>query len=287
MSAFATAIAVEATQETGVYAANLLQTWCIGAVPHGGYLLAIILNALETHSKQVHAKLDQPDPIQLGVHFIVKAQVGPARILVKDIKTGRNYSNCNITFQQKEQDGRWISLIHGFAIMGNLEREEGPSVLTTDRHADIPDRKDCKQLDPEYTEFRRVAKNFDYLLPTFPYDRATELNWLKFKDDAEMDLLAIGLISDLMTPLPLRVIENEKGWYPTLSLDLQFKQRPKKGGKWCYLQVQSESLLNGRFDITTRGYDEDKNLIMVSQHAALRVSAERNLKKRAERPANL
>jgi hypothetical protein len=287
MSVFSKAIAVSSTQEEGIYAAHLLEDWCIGAVPHGGYLLAIILNALQLHSKEKHAKLDQPDPIQLGVHFIVKAQVGPARVVVKDMKTGRNYSNYSIILQQQEEHGRWISLIHGLAIMGNLDREEGPSFLTTDRSTDIYSHDKCNVHYPEYTEFRRVAKMFDYLIPKELLPPQVELNWLKHKDDAEMDLLSFGLISDLMTPLPIRILENERGWYPTLSLDLQFKQRPKAGNKWCYLQVQSESLLNGRFDITTRGFDEDNNLIMISQHAALRVSASRNTQKRAARPGKM
>lgn len=262
------------------YTAELLQGWCIGQVPHGGYLISVLLRAMIMHSQIEHKDLGQTDPIQLHVAFIIKAQTGPARITVSEVKIGRGYSNYKLTLQQQDGD-RWLNLIHATGIMGTFSKETGPSMTTTSRV--IPEQNDCVEQFPTYTEFRKVANNFQYWEPKSHTDPATEEQWLGFKDGRPMDVLAIGLISDLMTPLPLRVLPNERGWYPTLTLDLQFNKAPKEGGMFTYLEVESESIHGGRFDITTRCYDEDKSLILKSQHVALMVSAARNLSKRGTR----
>lgn len=290
MSDFDEAICVTPASEAGTYDARLLQEWCIGQVPHGGYLVAVLLNALKLHSKAQHGKLGQLDPIQLSVAFVIKAQVGIARVVVKDLKIGRTYSNYQLALQQREDNGSWITLIHAFGILGTYEKESGPVVVTTPRP--LPLREECIEYPAPYPEFRRVGNNFLYWVPVTHTNPATEKQWLTFKplgnaSQRPMDDLAMGLISDLMTPLPLRVCPDERGWYPTLSLDLQFKKAPKLGGLFTYLEVESESILNGRFDITTRCYDENKDLIVISRHAAMMVSAARNTSKRSARSSKV
>lgn len=286
-SAFDKAIAVQVDPDArGQYTAHLLRDWCIGAVPHGGYLVAVLLNALKLHSQTEHVNLLQPDPIQISLSFIIKAQIGPVRIVIKELKIGRGYSNYQVALQQQdEHSGSWITLIHALAIMGSFARETGSSRQTISRT--IPRKDDCPQTYPIYGEFRLVANNFNYWELENRNDPTTEAHWLGFKDGRPMDALAMGLICDLMTPLPLRVLPDERGWYPTLSLDLQFKKAPKPDGLYTFLEVQSESIRNGRFDITTRCFDSNHELIAVSQHAALMVSAARNMSKRSSRASKV
>ncbi|CCG83458.1 Putative uncharacterized protein [Taphrina deformans PYCC 5710] len=280
---FDAAIAVRATPSPkGHYQAELLRPWCIGAVPHGGYLLSVLLNAAKEHSKLLHKDLKQTDPIQMSVAFIVKAQVGSARVVVEELKIGRGYSNYRLSLQQQDEGGHWITCIHALIIMGSFAREVGPVIPTTSYY--VPRLEDCPEMEAVYSDFRAVAKNFKYWEPKDVKSPAVENHWLEFKDGRPMDLLAMALITDLMTPLPLRVCDNERGWYPTLSLDLQFKQAPKPGGLYTYLQAESDSIHNGRFDITTRCFDADHKLIALARHSALMVSASRNLSKRSSRP---
>lgn len=268
------------SKDRNTYNANLQSEWCIGQVPHGGYLLSVILNALQVHARMHHADLGQTDPVQLHAAFVIKAQAGPARVVVEEIKIGRGYSNYKAVLQQ--QDGStWINLIHTSSVMGSFSKEQGPSLVTTERK--IPQRSNCKEVPPVYSEFRRVANKFQYWEPAPHVNPAVQEQWLAFRDRRPMDILAMGLICDLMTPLPLRVLPNERGWYPTLTLDLQFKKAPAAEGQFTYLEVESESIQGGRFDITTRCYDVNHDLIAISKHAALMVSAARNLQKRTSR----
>lgn len=265
----------------GTYYAELMPNWCIGMVPHGGYLLAILLNAMKTNSGIIHKDLAQSDPVQISVAFIVKAQTGPARVQVKEIKIGRTYSNYQLTLQQQEDSGSWISLIHAYGIMGSFAKEKGATLITTQRTIPTPER--CSSVNTQLASFRKVARNFDYWQSPEAFDKTRENPWLAFKDRRPMDVLAISLISDLMTPLPIRVLPDEPGWYPTLSLDLQFKEAPIANGLYTFLEVESESIRNGRFDITTRCVDADRKLIAIAKHTALIVSAARNTSKRSSR----
>lgn len=283
MYAFDEAIKVTRIGETsGQYEASLSREWCIGAVPHGGYLVAILMNAMKTHSTVAHADLHQRDVIQMSITFVVKAEVGRARVSVSELKIGRGYSNYRLSLEQKQEStGNWITCIHAMGIMGSFDRETGPSIKTTNHF--IPALSECTEILPTYTDFRRVANNFRYWETRDPRSPAVELQWLQFKDGRRMDSLAMGLISDLMTPLPLRVCPDERGWYPTLSLDLQFKTSPDPSSLFTYLEVESESIRSGRFDISTRCYDEKHQLIALSRHTAMMVSAARNLSKRGDR----
>lgn len=269
-------------KEDGTYHANLLAGWCIGAVPHGGYLVAVLLNALKMHSEFAHKDLAQADPIQMSIAFVIKAQVGQARVTIKELKIGRSYSNYQLMLQQQEDDGSWITLIHALGIMGSFAKETGASLVTTPRT--LPQLENCPEIKPGLPNFRFVAHQFEYWQPEDHKDPTTENHWLSFKDGRPMDVLAMGLIADLMTPLPIRVFPDKPGWYPTLSLDIQFKEAPNPQGLYTYLQVESESIKNGRFDITTRCFDVDHRLIAVSKHTAMIVSAARNVSKRSARP---
>lgn len=282
MFAFDQAIKVSAADH-GTYHVNLLPGWCIGNVPHGGYLVAILLNAMKSHSSKAHPSLGQLDPIQISVAFVIKAQVGKARVSVKEVKIGRTYSNYQLTLQQQEEDGTgsWINLIHAFGIMGSFAKETGNTLVTTPRT--LPRQSVCEEMNTELAAFRKVARNFDYWGTPGHSDATKENHWLAFKDRRPMDVFAMGLISDLMTPLPLRVLPDERGWYPTLSLDLQFKEAPSPDGLFTFLEVESESIKNGRFDITTRCFDANHRLIAISKHVALIVSASRNTNKRSAR----
>ena len=66
-------------------------------------------------------------------------------------------------------------------------------------------------------------------------------------------------------------------WYPTLSLSLEVKAvEPPQGWGWLFCKIECKVIKNGRMDIEVTMCDEDKNLVALSRHVAIVVSAERN-----------
>lgn len=66
-------------------------------------------------------------------------------------------------------------------------------------------------------------------------------------------------------------------WYPTLLLNLDVKKAlPAEGVRWLYQRVQAKSIKNGRYDLEIIIKDETGDLVALSHHVVLAVSAERN-----------
>lgn len=332
----------------GRYAGSLLAGWRIGAVPHGGYLVSVLLNACVTHSRTHHAKLRQIDPIHLSVAFVVKAQLGPCFVDVTPVKVGRSYSNYHVTLSQADGggDGHEVVCVRGYCVVGNLSKETGVDKIITERRPPPPVSM-CRPTPSFNPGFRLVGQNFEeYATEEMEKDVVNECRWYRFKRECDvpaasrpastpadahagderrrpMDTLALGLINDLMMPLPIRTKITTSGWFPTLVLDIQFKkpawtfspsstasaaapadsstsgdatmggggggggdegaQERGAAGEWCYLRSETETIAGGRFDISTRCYDGSGALVAVSRHAALIVGADRNLSKRSSR----
>ncbi|KAL1953005.1 hypothetical protein VTO42DRAFT_3776 [Malbranchea cinnamomea] len=69
-----------------------------------------------------------------------------------------------------------------------------------------------------------------------------------------------------------------KFWYPTVLLNVEFKKKlPPGGSEWLYSRVITKALKNGRMDLDIVVLDEHGDVVALSNHVALIVSAERNL----------
>ncbi|BFZ54925.1 hypothetical protein PYCC9005_001962 [Savitreella phatthalungensis] len=317
--AFDQAIAVRPRDGSdNIYDGELLPGWRIGAVPHGGYLVSVMLRACIAHSARHHASLSQTDVIQVSLAFVVKAQLGACAVTVEPVKVGRSYTNYHVVLSQRDGDkGKTVDCVRGYVIMGNFSKEQGHSTITTPR--DVPSRGSCKVLEPKFPEFRRVGNNFEYhSSDTLQADPRRERQWLRFLPENAMpgesfpdgkpssnttsdarrginDPLALALVSDLMNPLPLRIGLVKSGWFPTLSLEIQFKApspattdaERREIDEWCFFECETESIDAGRMDISTRCYDGRGKLVCISRHAALIVSAARNLSKRSSRESKV
>ena len=66
-------------------------------------------------------------------------------------------------------------------------------------------------------------------------------------------------------------------WYPTLLLNLDVKKAlPEEGVKWLFARVQAKQIKNGRFDLEVVVLDEGGDVVALSHHVCLAVSATRN-----------
>ncbi|TKA53131.1 hypothetical protein B0A55_13215 [Friedmanniomyces simplex] len=67
-------------------------------------------------------------------------------------------------------------------------------------------------------------------------------------------------------------------WYPTLLLNLDVKKAlPAEGVKFLFTRLQAKAIKNGRYDLEVIVMDAEGDLVALSHHVCLAVSAERNL----------
>ena len=67
-------------------------------------------------------------------------------------------------------------------------------------------------------------------------------------------------------------------WYPTVTLNMDVKKAlPPEGVEWLFSRVRAKQIRNGRMDLEVTVLDESGDIVALSTHVALIVSAERNM----------
>ncbi|KAI9852571.1 MAG: hypothetical protein M1824_001860 [Vezdaea acicularis] len=99
-SSLAAASAVKAL-DSHTYSAFLPEDWCIGTVPHGGFLTTILMTASALHFRTTLSAQNQPHTLALHVDFLRRTHVGPATLRITDVKLGRQTSVIHISLSQR------------------------------------------------------------------------------------------------------------------------------------------------------------------------------------------
>ncbi|KAI0072516.1 hypothetical protein K474DRAFT_1667757 [Panus rudis PR-1116 ss-1] len=82
-----------------VYKGTVDPEWTIVAVPHGGYVLGLIIEA--AIKKQLSTS--HRDPIHVTAHFLRSASVAPFEVHIRILKAGRGFTNLTADFVQDGQ----------------------------------------------------------------------------------------------------------------------------------------------------------------------------------------
>ncbi|HET7194975.1 MAG TPA: acyl-CoA thioesterase domain-containing protein, partial [Nocardioides sp.] len=82
MSEFDQQIAVQPAGD-GEFKADLAPGWVVGGGVNGGYLLAVIGNAIRA------SLTDKPDPIAISAYYLAAAEPGPVTVTTRTLREGR------------------------------------------------------------------------------------------------------------------------------------------------------------------------------------------------------
>lgn len=68
-----------------------------------------------------------------------------------------------------------------------------------------------------------------------------------------------------------------KFWYPTVLLNMDMKKAlPEEGVEFLFVRTQAKKIRNGRFDLEVTIWDETGDVVVLSHHVCLVLSASRN-----------
>ncbi|KAI9851125.1 MAG: hypothetical protein M1838_004460 [Thelocarpon superellum] len=298
---FAVATTVTPTS-SHAYAAHFPAEWCIGAVPHGGYVTSVFQQVASTHFATALAAQQQPHTISLHLEFLRRTVVGPADFEVRDAKAGRQTSNVQITLRQ---GGREV--VTGFLIQSNMRLDFGLSLPTDYALHPAPIAADISKLrrdaDPEwarmpdvpFSKFRKATQRVHFFTPRHGQRHASITDqWLSFVNGERFTNESIGFVADMF----LQPVENyrpSKGssdsetsgwvrhWYPTLVLNLEPKKLlPDEGVEFLFVRARSKQIQKGRMDLEVTVLDETGDIVALSNHLALIMSASRNTQGRLD-----
>lgn len=290
--------------DSHTYSSNFPDDWCIGKVPHGGFVTGCFLRVVATHFQTTLSKQNQPHTITLHLEFLRRTQEGPATFVVKDVKLGRQTSVVHVTMSQEGREE-----VVGYITNSNFQTEEGvsfrtgyslhPPALPVD-FSKLKDDKDehwARESQMPFADFRKASQKVKLFLPRKGQAmRSLADEWLCFANGEKFTNTSLGYIADMFPqvvegyrdgddPFDMRPSKNKKkmgrNWYPTLLLNLDVKKPlPEEGVEFLFVRVRSKQIKNGRFDLEVIVMDAEGDIIALSNHINLVLDSTRNLAKR-------
>ena len=266
------------------------------------------LSAAALHFSTTHASRDQPHTITLHLTFLRRTALGPARFSIRDIKLGRRTSTVHVELTQGDKGAE--PCIVGYLTQSNLRTETGLSLPTkwslypppvplssTNALIDGTDQGWVRSMG-RYPGFRKASQRMKWWVPRRgQLEPGMADEWLCWADGGRFTQSALGVIIDQFpqiveiypatnpvssddTGVAATSVEANKkpNWYPTVLLNLDVKKAlPEEGVDWLFLRVRAKKIKNGRMDLDIVVLDEEGDLVAISNHVCLILSAERNM----------
>jgi acyl-coenzyme A thioesterase PaaI-like protein len=258
--------AVEAVAE-GRYAAELAPGWVVGGGVNGGYLLAVLGQALRV------ALPAKPDPIAVSAHYLAASTPGPATVSVDVRREGGSVATAAL---ELVQDG--VSRITALATCGDLARfaERAPDVRTMATEPTLPPPDECirsSDAPAEVRAFVPMLDRFDLRLDPAhaawgagePGMTGVVAGWFRFADGRPADVVSLLTVCDVLPPVTFDL--GMPGWAPTLELTVHVRAHPVPG--WLKVRHQTRNLAGGLFEEDCEVWDSAGRLVAQSRQLAL------------------
>jgi acyl-CoA thioesterase len=262
-------IAVQATGP-GEYAATLDRGWVVGGGLNGGYLLAVIGNAIRAEL----AEVGQPDPVTVSAYYLTPTTPGPAVVRVRRIRVGGRRSTVAASLVQ-EQDGAEVERISVLAVFGSLADLPG-EVQRELPPPELPPVEECVEARFAPEEVRRIAPLLERfgtrLDPAYvgwsvgePSGSGIIQGWFRLADDRPLDPIALLLVVDALPPVTFDL--GLPGWAPTLELTAHVRADPAPG--WALVRHATRTISGGQFEEDCEVWDSRGRLVAQSRQLAL------------------
>jgi len=283
----------------------------IKVVPHGGYVTSAFLRVVQTHFNTTLSKQNQPHSMTLHLEFPKRTEVGPANFVIRDVKLGRQTSTVHVSLIQHGKE-----VVVGYINNSNLYIEDGPTFITGWKLEPPPypvvvsrlnsgtDQNWVEQKAMPFSGFRKASSRVRFFFPrNGQLMKSIGDQWVCFRDGSRFTTESLGFVAD-MFPQVVESYRDEddpyavkkgaedkpvdesrrfaKYWYPTVVLNLDVKKPlPQEGVEWLFCRTRSKQIRKGRIDIEVIIMDESGELVALSHHVTLVLSAARNLAARS------
>ncbi len=262
-SVFDTTTAVT-SRGAGRYDAELDAGWQVGGGLNGGYLLAVVGNALRAELP------DKPDPLALSAYYLAASTPGPASVQVDVRRAGGRVAVASAELSQGGE-----ARIAALATYGDLGRGAA-DVQTTALPFDLPPLEECVPNTMAPEEIRKIAPLMDRFDMRFHPDHVgwaigkptgvAEMSaWFRLEGDREPDPISLLLVVDALPPVTFNTAGI--GWAPTLELTAHVRARPAPG--WLRVRHVSRNVAGGMFEEDCEVWDSADRLVAQSRQLAL------------------
>jgi hypothetical protein len=96
---------------------------------HGGYITSLLFSTARAYFTSKYPSLQQPDPINVHIQFILPVQIGKVRLDVSEISIRRQYSVAQITLKKLHpENSTYQTHVTAIITQGNLATENGQTI---------------------------------------------------------------------------------------------------------------------------------------------------------------
>lgn len=260
MNQFTRDTAVERVDENR-WRAQVCEGWRIGAVPNGGYVLAIAGRALRE-------ALPHKDPLSVNAFYLAPTELGALDCEVQVLRSGRGTSFAEVKMYQAGELKVTVT-----AAYTDLERLQGESWSASARPL-YPAWDECPSSGQKGLEFTqrvevRLASGSRVFSHREPDGSGEFCGWVQHRDGSVPDVLSLLMFADAFPP-PAFSVYGPVGWVPTVELTVQVRAHPAPGP--LQARLLSRHLTRGVVEEDGEYWDSEGRLVAISrQTAKLRV----------------
>jgi hypothetical protein len=264
--------------DDGDFAADLDGGWVVGGGVNGGYLLAVIGNAVRTRLEDS----GHVDPFSVSAHYLTASVPGPAVVETSIVRAGGRFSTVAATLVQ-HVDGVRTPRISALATYGDLDtaHDAATDAAAAALHLalpvpDLPPREQCLLSSDAPEDIKKMAPLLDRFGTLL--DPATAMwaigkpsrngviqGWFELADHRPLDPIALLMVVDALPPVTFDL--GMPGWAPTLELTAHVRARPAPG--WAVVRHCTRTVAGGLFEEDCEVWDSTGRLVAQSRQLAL------------------
>jgi len=239
---------------TGVVSDN----WSVNGNPNGGYLMAMIANAMLRKS-------DKKETPTVTANYLSRCVPGKVEIHISEIARSRQFTRFEARLSQKGEErvralGTFASENNDYAV--KRYETEAPELAPVG---------ECVQMPPipQYTLFQNLDLRLDPTCAGWMTGKLTDVSqnkgYFSFRDGRPIDLFSLFLIIDAMPPAAV-ASQGETAWVPTIELSVNVRHLPQTDRLKCSLRTRFITF--GLLEADGEVWDEEGNLAAISRQIA-------------------
>ena len=240
------------------FTGNLSDNWSINAIPNGGYLMAVLANAM----MQCGAK--QSTPI-VTANFLKRCDAGKVQVAIDKMAASRQFERWQARLSQNGKEK-----IRAF---GTFADEKNECVLESYAASEstVADLENCVAIPamPTYTLFDHVDIRLDPACMAWIEGKLvpdSEMKgWVKFSEDREFDVLSLLLIADAFPPAVL-TSQGMVAWVPTIEFSVNVRKIPST--EWLKCIFRTRHITCGLLEEDGEIWDQNGELAAISRQVA-------------------
>lgn len=248
----------------GRWRADLDAGWAIGAGLNGGYLLAVVGNAVRA------ALPGKPDPLAVSAHFLTAAAPGPATVSTRVVRDGR--ATATVASELTQEGQARVAVLATYGDLADLPHD----VRTTAEEPMLPPVEQCLSATqaPRGTHasvpplMERFDMRFDPACVGWAVGRPSGTGllqaWFRLADGREADPISLLAVVDALPPVTFDL--GLPGWAPTLQLSAHVRERPAPG--WLKVRHHTRNVAGGMFEEDCEVWDSAGRLVAQGRQLA-------------------